>query len=138
MPDISKNMFLTSFFVTKPRTIVESDFIEFDILRGDEDIAPVLTDISTGANISAADVFTNKRIKPPAFREAEPFNVYDLLMRQAGSTEYDQPGADKMAVLMGKVNTAWRRLTDRIKRTIELQAAQILQTGPSRCTTPPG
>lgn len=129
MPDIARNMFLSSFFVTRPEDIVESDFIEFDILRTDEDMAPVLTDISTGANITAADVFTNKRIKPPAFREAEPFNVYDLLNRQAGQTEYDQPGADKMAVLMGKVNIAWKRLTDRIKRAIEFQAAQLLQTG---------
>jgi hypothetical protein len=128
-PNIARNMFLSSFFVTSPEDITDSEFIEIDIVRSDEEIAPVLTDISTGANMTSEDIYTGKQFKPPAFREGRAFNVYDLLKRVPGSTQYEMDSADKMAILMGKVRNAWTRLTERIKRTIELQAAQILQTG---------
>lgn len=126
-PNIDKNMFLTSFFQTTPQDITTSEFVTLDIVRSDEDIAPVLTDISTGAIVVAEEVFTNKTIKPPAVALREPFNVWDLLNRQPGDTEYDAPSFQ--AVLAAKVQRSWMTMSDMIKRTIELQASQILQTG---------
>ena len=126
-PDIDKNMFLTSFFKTTPEDITTSEFITLDIVRSDEDIAPVLTDISTGAIVVAEEVFTNKTIKPPAMALKEPFNVWDLMNRQAGDTEYENPNFQ--AVLAAKVQRSWKTMSDMMKRTIELQASQILQTG---------
>jgi hypothetical protein len=126
-PNIDKNMYLTSFFKTSPEDITDSEFITIDIERQDEDIAPVLTDISTGAIVVGEDIFTNKEIKPPPHALKQPFNVYDLMNRQAGDTEYENPAFQ--AVLAGKVQRSWKTMSDMIKRTIELQASQILQTG---------
>ena len=127
IPNIDRNMFLTGFFQTTPQDITTSEFVTLDIVRGDEDIAPVLTDISTGAIVISEEVFTNKTIKPPAMALREPFNVWDLLNRQAGQTEYEDPSFQ--AVLAAKVANSWRTMSDMMKRTIELQASQILQTG---------
>lgn len=126
-PNIDKNMFLTSFFKTTPQDITSSEFVTLDIVRNTEDIAPVLTDISTGAIVVSEEVFTNKTIKPPAIALKEPFNVWDLLNRQAGQTEYENPAFQ--AVLAGKIQQSWKTMSDMIKRTIELQASQIMQTG---------
>ncbi len=127
IPNIGKNMFLSTFFKTAPEDITDSEFISIDIERGDEEIAPVLTDISTGAVVVGEDIFTNKTIKPPAMALKTPFNVWDLMKRQFGETEYENPAFQ--AVLAGKVAKSWTKMTNMMKRTIEQQAADILQTG---------
>lgn len=129
MPNIDKNMFFTSYFKTTPEDITNSEFIEYDIERSDEDIAPVLTDISTGAHVVSEDIFTNKKIKPPAFAEQMPFNVFDLTNRMAGETEYEAANVDFQVRLRTKLLRSWEKMTNLIKRTIELQASQVLQTG---------
>ncbi len=127
MPNVDKNMFLSSFFQTNPEDITASEFISIDIERSDEDIAPSLIDISTGAHVVSEEVFTNKTIKPPAMALKMPFNVWDLLNRQVGQTEYENPAFQ--AVLAGKVARSWIKMSNMIKRTIEQQASDILQTG---------
>jgi len=129
MPDIDRNMFLTSFFKTTPEDITNSEFISIDIERGDEEIAPVLTDISTGANIISTDIYTNKEIKPPAFALKMDFNSYNLTNREPGETEYEAAEVSAQARLRVKILNSWKKMTDRIKRTIEYQAASILQNG---------
>lgn len=129
MPNIDRNMWLSTFFKTTPEDITDADHVTIDIIREDEDIAPVLTDISTGAHIVSEDIYTNKTIKPPAMALKEPFNIYDLLNRQAGETEYAAADGNYQARLRIKIMRSWERMTAMVKRTIELQAAQILQTG---------
>lgn len=129
MPDILKNMWLTSWFKTTSEDITDAEFISIDIERSDEDIAPVLTDISTGANIISEDVYTNKEIKPPAFALKMPFNIYDLTNVGVGETEYEAAQINYQAKMRTKILKSWVKLTNMIKRTIELQASQILQTG---------
>lgn len=128
-PEIKTEMFLTSFFTTKPEDITDAEYISYDIERSEEDIAPVLTDISTGANVVSADVFTNKQIKPPAYAVQMPFNVYDLINRMAGYDEYSDARLGYEQKLAMKIIKAWKKLTNIMKRTIEYQASQILQTG---------
>jgi hypothetical protein len=123
------DMFLTSFFKTTPEDITDGEFITLDIERSDEDIAPVLTDISTGSHVNSADIYTNKTIKPPAFGESIPFNVYDLMKRSPGRTEYEEADVNFQAQLRIRVLRSWKKLENKIKRTIELQASQIMTTG---------
>lgn len=127
IPNIGKNMFLTSFFGTAPEDITSAEFVSIDIERSDEDIAPTLTDISTGAHVVSEEVFTNKTIKPPAMALKMPFNVWDLMKRQVGDTEYANPAFQ--AVLAGKVARSWIKMSNMIKRTIEQQASDVLQSG---------
>jgi hypothetical protein len=126
-PNIDKNMFLTSFFKTTAEDITDSEFISIDVERSDEDIAPTLIDISTGAHVISEEVFTNKTIKPPANALKEPFNIWDLMKRQVGKTEYET--GKFQGILAGKVMRSWKKMVNMIKRTIEQQAANILQTG---------
>lgn len=129
LPNIDKNMWLSSWFKTTPEDITDAEFISIDIVRSDEDMAPVLTDISTGANIISEDVFTNKEIKPPAFALKMPFNIYDLTNRMPGQTEYEAASINYQAKMRMKILNSWKKLTEMIKRAIEYQASQILQTG---------
>ena len=121
--------FLTSFFKTKPQYITDSEEIEYDIVRSGAPIAPVLTDVSTGAHVISKEVFTNKTIKPPTFVLQEPFSRWDMGKRQPGETVYGASTGNTMIKLAGKLVDSWKRMSDMVRRTIELQAAQILQTG---------
>jgi len=128
-PDVSKSMALTSFFQTKPEYITNADSVNIDIERQDEDIAPVLRDISTGANINSADIYTGKQFKPPAYAEKIPYNVFDLFNVPAGVTEYENADVSFQAQLANNIMGSWEKLQGLIMRSIELQAAQVLQTG---------
>lgn len=129
MPNIDKNMWVSTFFTTTPEDISNAEFVTLDIVRSDEDMAPVLTDISTGAHIISEDIYTNKTIKPPAMALKEPFNVFDLTKRMPGETEYDAANRDYQAALRTRILRSWAKMSNMIKRTIEVQASQILQTG---------
>jgi len=121
--------YLSSMFKTKPGDITDSEYIEWDTVRSGEEIAPVITNIGAGSNMNSQEIFTNKSVKPPVFSESEPFNAFDLMKRQPGDTVYETGAAQAAAKLSNKIMESWDKLTEKIKRTIELQAAQILQTG---------
>jgi len=128
MPNIAKMGFLTSFFITGPEDITSADFVSIDIERSDEDIAPVLRDVKTGAIVVAEDIYTNKTIKPPAYALEMPLNVYDLMKRQPGDTEYEE-SENWLGQMAQRVQKSWRKMMQMLKYSIELQASQILQTG---------
>jgi len=120
-------LFLSSFFLTTPRSFYNSEEVEIDIVRGNEDVSIVIQDLSVGGRMNSADLYTNKRFKPPIHDEIGPINVWDLLKRV--------PGADPFADVDFQANATLKalmlitQLADKIKRSIELQASQILQTG---------
>lgn len=116
-PDMLKFGYLTNFFKTKAGDISEAEEIEFDIERSDEDIAPVLSKLGTGGHVISREVYTNKKIVPPAFCLQEPFNAYDLAKRQAGETVYDA-GKNLSGKLASKIMDSWMTMTNMIKRKI--------------------
>lgn len=128
IPNIAKMGFLTSFFQTLPEDITDADFVSIDIVRSDEDIAPVLRDVKTGAVVIAQDVYTNKTVRPPAYALEEPLNVYDLLKRQPGETEYEATES-WLGQMAGRVRNSWSKMMQMLKYSVEVQASQILQTG---------
>jgi hypothetical protein len=127
-PNIDKMGFFTSFFVTGPEDITDAEFVSIDIERTDEDAAPVLRDISTGAVAIAEDVFTNKTIKPPTYALERALNIFDLLKRQPGDDEYENLG-NWLGKMMNRVMKSWNKMFQMIKYGIEVQASQILLTG---------
>jgi hypothetical protein len=127
VPNIDKNMALTSFFTTTGEDITNADTVEIDIERTDEHVAPVLKDISTGSYIVSQDIYTGKNFKPPAYSLKTPFNAYDLFNVDAGMTEYENE--DFQTKLRTRTLKSWVKLTNMIKRGIEIQASQILQSG---------
>jgi len=119
--------FLTGFFQSPPQNYHNSEEIELDIEREDEEIAIVVTDLSTGYRANVADMFTNKRMKPPIYKEKSPINAFDLIKREAGQNPFQDPNFQANAI--GRAFKNFRLLEKKIRRAIELQAAQVLQTG---------
>ena len=120
-------MALSSLFTSDARNYYSSEFIEFDIEREGEEIAPVLTDIKNGNTKFALDQYTNKEFKAPVIREEFSINAFDMMKRQLGQISFTDPNfrANAMTQFMKHMRYGGKRQ----RRTIELMAAQILQTG---------
>ena len=120
--------FLQSFFTMKPGNAYNGKTIELDIQRFGEDVA-VAMKAGTESNINQMDLVTTKEFTPPAYGEAVPVDVNDLLARTAGVDPYTDAYNGFAAKLINKLNTAFQVIRDMITRAVEQQASQILQTG---------
>jgi len=120
-------MFLSGFFQTPANNFYTSESVEIDIVRGDEDVAVAIQSIGTGYRYNQEDQFTNKKFKPPVYDEAFPIDSFELLKRMPGQNPFQQP--DFRADVITKVMRRMMKLEAKIRRAIELQASQVLQTG---------
>lgn len=120
-------MFLSGFFQSPPQNFYNSEKVELDIMRGDEDVAVVLTDLSTGYRLNETDVFTNKQFTPPIFKEKVGISGFDLLNRMPGDNPFENP--DFRLNVIGRIFRGITAIENKIRRAIEEQAAQVLQTG---------
>jgi len=119
--------FLQGFFTSPARNFHNTEDVEIDILREDEDVAVTVADITADGRLNEATRLTNKRFTPPVFKEAGPINAYRLIKRSAGQDPYQDP--DYQANAMAASMDVTRRCAEKIRRTVELMAAQVLQTG---------
>jgi len=119
--------FFTGQFRSPARNFHKSSSVTLDIRRGSEDIAIVITDLATGTRMNADDIYTNKEFTPPIFDESFAINSYDLINRQFGMNPYESPSFQADA--MTKFMIGMRKVEDKIARAIELQCAQVMQTG---------
>lgn len=119
-------LFLAGFFRTPLQNYHKSEKVEIDIMRSEEDVAIVVTNLSTGARENEDDLYTNKEFTPPIFDEEGALNSFDLMARQPGATPYDDPNFQAAAV--SKAYRLFRKLEDKIRRSIEMMASQVLQT----------
>lgn len=119
--------FLTGEFQSPPRNFYNSEGVEIDIVRGEEDVSIVIQDISAGYRSNSSNLYTNKSFIPPIHKESGPINSFDLPKRNAGQNPFEdvnfQANAITRAFVMVRKNDA------KIRRAIELQASQVLQTG---------
>jgi hypothetical protein len=116
--------FLAGFFVSPPQNFYKAEEVEIDIKRGSEEVAVVVQDISAGYRMNSANLYTNKGFKPPVYKESIALNSYDLLKRRAGENPFQQP--DFRAGIIESVFDEMSRIENKIRRSIELQASQIL------------
>lgn len=120
-------MFLSGQFQAPPQNFHDSEEVEIDIVRTDEDISIAIQDLSTGARLNSEDLYTNKGFKPPIHREAGTINAHNLLKRNPGEDPFKsvdfQANATSRGVALGQ------KLNPKIQRAIEQQAAQVLTTG---------
>lgn len=125
--DAMPQMFLSSFFQSPPENFHNSEEIEFDVERSEEDVATIITDLSTGTNINSFDDYTNKSFKPPIYDESGTINSFDLIKRNAGEDPFQdisfQANATRRAFRI------MRKLEAKVRRAVELMASQVLQTG---------
>lgn len=120
-------MFLSGMFLSPPENFHSSEEVEIDIMRTDEEVAIVLTDLGTGYRMNAGNIYTNKKFKPPIYKEAVTVRSDELIKRQPGDTPFQDP--DFRSNLTAQVLRDTFTVVQKIRRSIELQASQILQTG---------
>lgn len=120
--------FLSRLFTIKPGGIYKGAKVAIDIQRFGEDVAIVVRKC-TGPNLNDFDIFTTKEFTPPEYGEAFPLDVCDLLTRMAGVDPFSAEGVEYQAQMVAHMAQGFVLIDDKIKRAVELQASQILQTG---------
>ena len=125
--DATPIQFLSGFFRSPRENFHLSESIEIDIQRSGEDVSIVVTDLSSGYRENSANVFTNKEIVPPIHKELVPLNSGQLIKRMPGQNPY----ADRTfrARLVDLMMRNMRLQENKIRRSNEWQASQVLQTG---------
>lgn len=120
--------FLQSFFRMRPGNAYNGSKVQVEVVRNGERLAiPVKR--GTGPNMNDASLSTVKEFTPPAYNEGFPADVEELVERMEGNDPYTDANTSYAAKLMAKLMSYFRLGTDMIGRGVELQAAQILQTG---------
>lgn len=127
MEEASAPQFLSSFFRSPPENFHESEFVEVDVERDTQEVAIALLDITTGARVNEASLFTNKRLKPPIFKEAGAISAFSSFSRQPGMDPFAD--VDYMAAATRQAFKIGRKLEKKIRRAIEQMASQVLTTG---------
>lgn len=120
--------FLSRMFTVKPGGIYNGEKVAIDIERFGEDVAIAITKC-TGPRLNDIDVFTTKEFTPPSYGEAFPVDVCELLDRMAGVDPFTAAYTEYAAQLTAKIAKGFMLIDNKIKRAVELQASQILQTG---------
>lgn len=119
--------FFTGMFAVRPGNVYETEEVEIDVQRSGEDIAVVVHDISAGYRMNSTDLYTNKSFKPPVYKEAFTISAFSLIKRQAGQNPFQSPVF--RANLTSQFFKGMVKIDEKIRRAIEVQAAQVLQTG---------
>ena len=122
------NGFLQSLFTVKPGGMYSGNKVAIDIQRFGEQVALVVKQC-TGPRLNDADIFTTKEFTPPAYNEGIVMDVCDLLSRMAGLDPYSASYTDFAGQLVSYMVQGFALMDDKIRRAVELQASQILQTG---------
>jgi hypothetical protein len=128
-PDINRMGFLCSFFKVNQESFTDAETIEIDLIRSGEEVAPVVRDLSTGAVTIVEDAFSTDEVPFPVYALDKPANISQLMKRQPGESAYIEQKADWLGRLAKILVSGFTKMTNMIKRSIELQAAQVLQTG---------
>lgn len=124
----SPNNFLTRMFTVKPGGIYDGEKVAIDIQRFGEKVAIAIKKC-TGPNLNDIDIFTTKEFEPPTYGEAFPLDVCDLLNRMAGVDPHTAAHQGFASAIIAKMAQGFVLIDDMIRRSVELQASQILQTG---------
>lgn len=121
-------MFLSgTFFQTPPENYHSSEEVDIDVVRDDRSIAVVVQDLTVGQRQNEDSLYTAKSFIPPIYDEEGVVNAYDLIKRVAGVNPFMTP--DFQANASVRAFRLFRKLEAKVRRAIELQAAQVLQTG---------
>lgn len=127
LEDASAPMFLSGFFRSPPQNFHTTEFVEIDIQRDGEDVAIAIQDLSLPANRNDSSVYSNKRLAPPIYDEEGAVTAFDMIQRVPGQNPFTNPNYAANATR--QAFTIFRKLENKIRRAIELQASQVLQTG---------
>ena len=119
--------FLSSMFRTPPENYFNSEEVEIDIKRSGKEIAVAVQDLSVKGRVNESTLFTSKKFKPPIFDELFAVKAWEQMSRQAGYNPFES--VDFMESAFRSMRSNLSRGEGMIRRTVEVQASQVLQTG---------
>ena len=121
--------FFSYFFRTTDEDYTNAEYVEIDVERTTETVAPTLRDARTGAVIVKSESWKEKKFRPPYIGLKEPIDLMSLMERQPGESD----DADRVGTWFGRLAAKIVRALGKFHRMIglqvDLQAAQIMQTG---------
>jgi hypothetical protein len=120
-------MFLASLFTSPQENFHNSESVEIDIERGEEDVAIAVKDLSTGYHLNTTDLYVSKEFIPPLFKEGFRINAFKMIKRQPGQNPFQDPNYQANA--MSEFTKELVNVTNLIRRAVEWQCSQVLQTG---------
>lgn len=120
-------LFLSSLFKSGGKNFYNSESIELDIVRSEEDVAIVIQDLTLGYRGNAKNLYTNKSFVAPIFKESITLNSFELLKRRAGDNPFQD--INFRQTIIEEMFNNFVAIEAKIRRAIELQASQVLQTG---------
>jgi hypothetical protein len=119
-------MFLSSFF-RAPGALLLSEKFKVQVRRGTRKIAVPVTSIIEGAKENRVSTFSDTDFTPAIYKEQLTVSGEDLWNQEFGNTVFEQ---DQYAAVQARiVELGMDAIEGKIRRGLELQAAQILSTG---------
>lgn len=120
-------LFLSGEFQSPQKNFHTTEKVEFDVERDDEDVAIVIKDLSMGPRHNESNTYSSKEVTPPIYDEEGRISSFDMIKRFAGQNPFSNP--DYGANAAKEAFSIYRKLEKKIRRAVELQASQVLQTG---------
>lgn len=119
--------YFSSMFTMGPRSIHTTEKVEIDVVREDEDLAVPVQSITSGYRANEHDKFVNKGYTPPILKESFGVVLFESMKRQPGQNPFENPEFARVAGQ--QAFDGIRRLSNKVRRTVELMASQVMQTG---------
>lgn len=120
-------MHLSQDFQCPPENIHDTETVEMDILREDEDIAIPVADITADGRNNERTKYVNKEYTPPILKEQGAITAFEQIKRDAGATPFEDPNF--LAKAGKQVMGLFGKLLNKMRRTVELMASQVYQNG---------
>jgi hypothetical protein len=120
-------MFLSGFFKSPARNFHSSEEVEIDIVRSGREISIAIQSLAAGYRENSKDLYTNKSFKPPIHKESFSLDSATLIKRMPGQNPFESPNFRANAIV--RMMEGMQEVDRKIRRSIELQSSQVLQTG---------
>lgn len=120
-------LFLSSEFKTPPENIHDSETVEMDVIRENETIAVPVPDITHDGRMNERSKYVNKEYTPPILKEMGAITAFEQIKREAGADPFED--VSFLAKAGRQVVGLFGKLINKMRRTVELMASQVYQTG---------
>lgn len=121
--------FFALWFKTTDEDYTNAEYVDIDVERTTDTVAPTLRDGRTGSVIVKRDSWKENKFRPPLTALEDPIDLYGLMRRQPGESDDARTIGDWFGRLASKIVDALSRFHRMIGLQVDLQCAQIMQTG---------
>ena len=115
-------------FEVREGNISDTEFVRLDIVREDEEVSPVVN-LFEGPTWNTFNQWVTKEWNPPTIQEAMPYTAAQGLKREPGTDHFRAVEVKFQEQMMRELLLGMARMDKKIRRNIEWQSSQILQTG---------